>query len=565
VLTNAYVYTVNKNQAVAEAVAIESGRIIYVGDSEGALQYVDKTTNVIDLEGRMLMPGINDGHLHFLALGTTLLCSLNYEALTMAMVVERISACIEQSSETTEDSLLTVSNWAWQKVQPAGAIYSKDDLDKIPTRRPIAVRATNTHVTLVNSAALKLAGITDDTPDPVGGKIQRDEKGVASGVLVDAAQQLVLTYTTPMTTDQTSQAVKGAIKLMNTKGATSFMEAGASESSMQAVRALKQADELTIRANFSIEVKPTEAKDPHAVLTRVGALKKTFSDPELLPSPGMRIGTLKLFVDGDFMSPSLRGAFLEPYVQNLGSEEQAVWESTGNYGVMYFPGTLLTPLMQLVDEQGWQIHGHVNGDRAIRSVLDSVEKVQMTNDTGEASNNRRHTFTHLLLIDNEDIPRFSKLGVIPSMSLQWPQRDEYHLDLTAPFIGPERFARIYATRPLIESGARIAYGSDAPVDPLNYWYAMEIAVTRNGEGHGKYAGPLNANYSATLEQAIEIFTINSAYQLKQEQQSGSLEVGKFADMIVLDRNLFEIPITDVSETRVLMTMVGGAIVHRVDF
>jgi predicted amidohydrolase YtcJ len=216
VLTNAYVYTVNKNQAVAEAVAIESGRIIYVGDSEGALQYVDKTTNVIDLEGRMLMPGINDGHLHFLALGTTLLCSLNYEALTMAMVVERISACIEQSSETTEDSLLTVSNWAWQKVQPAGAIYSKDDLDKIPTRRPIAVRATNTHVTLVNSAALKLAGITDDTPDPVGGKIQRDEKGVASGVLVDAAQQLVLTYTTPMTTDQTSQAVKGAIKLMNT-------------------------------------------------------------------------------------------------------------------------------------------------------------------------------------------------------------------------------------------------------------------------------------------------------------------------------------------------------------
>ena len=196
-------------------------------------------------------------------------------------------------------------------------------------------------------------------------------------------------------------------------------------------------------------------------------------------------------------------------------------------------------------------------------MLDTVASVQEANHSGAPADNRRHTLTHLLLIDDADIPRFAKLGVIASMSLQWPQRDEYHVDLTAPYIGPQRFKRIYATRPLVETGARIAYGSDAPVDPLNYWYAMEVAVTRTGEGEGKYAGPLNSAYAISLEQAIEAFTINSAYQLRQERLTGSLEVGKFADLIVLDQNLFEIPIAQVSDTTLLMTMVGGDIVYQV--
>jgi predicted amidohydrolase YtcJ len=565
VFSNAFIYTVNKSQAIAEAIAISGGRIIYVGDNAGAKTFIGNKTNIIDLGGRMMMPGINDGHLHFLSLGNTLQCSLDYEALTMTQVRERITRCVENSPNASADSLLTVFNWAWQKVLPAGATYSRADLDQIPTQRPIALRATNTHVTVVNSRALELAGIGIATADPVGGKIQRDVQGLATGVLVDAAQHLVLSSGAAMTPRQNGRAVASAIRVMNAKGATSFMEAGSSESSLQAVQALKRNNTLTIRSNFSIQVTPNQARDPLAVMRQVEALKDTYSDAELSPTPGMQIGTLKLFIDGDFMSPSLRGAFIEPYVENLGTLEDAKWTSTGNYGELYFPPQLLTPLMKVADQHGWQIHGHVNGDRAIRSVLDSVEAVQIANGTGKPEDNRRHTFTHLLLIDDADVPRFSKLGVIPSMSLQWPQRDEYHLDLTAPFIGPKRFARIYATRPLLQSGARVAYASDAPVDPLDYWCAMEIAVTRNGEGPGKYAGALNANYSATLEQAIEIFTINSAFQLKQDHVSGSLEVGKFADLIVLDRNLFKIPINEVSETRVLMTMVGGEIVYQEDF
>jgi predicted amidohydrolase YtcJ len=565
VFSNGFIYTVNKSQASAQAIAISEGRIIYVGDKAGVKTFIGDKTKLIDLDGRMMMPGINDGHLHFLSLGNTLQCSLDYEALTMTQVVKRITNCVESSPNASADSLLTVFNWAWQKVLPAGATYSRADLDLIPTQRPIALRATNTHVTVVNSRALELAGITDDTADPVGGKIQRDAQGHPTGVLVDAAQHLVLSSGLAMTPEQTGRAVASAIKVMNEKGATSFMEAGSSERSMQAVQALKRSNALTIRSNFSIQVSPDEAKDPLAVLKRVEALKLTYADPELTPLPGLQIGTLKLFIDGDFMSPSLRGAFIEPYVENVGTVEQAKWASTENYGELYFPSQLLTPLMKIADQHGWQIHGHVNGDRAIRSVLDSVEAVQIANGTGKPEDNRRHTFTHLLLIDDADIPRFSKLGVIPSMSLQWPQRDEYHLDLTAPFIGPERFARIYATRPLLQSGARIAYASDAPVDPLNYWYAMEIAVTRNGERPGKYAGALNADYATTLEQAIEIFTLNSAFQLKQDHVSGSLEVGKFADLIVLDRNLFKIPINEVSETRILITMVGGEIVYQRDF
>lgn len=565
VFNNGFIYTVNKNQAIAQAIAISDGRITYVGDKTEVKTFIGDKTKLIDLGGRMMMPGINDGHLHFLSLGNTMQCSLNYEALTMTQVRKRITNCVESSPNANADSLLTVFNWAWQKVLPAGATYSRADLDLIPTQRPIALRATNTHVTVVNSRALELAGITADTSDPIGGKIQRNALGFPTGVLVDAAQHLVLSTSTAMTPEQTGRAVASAIKIMNEKGATSFMEAGSSESSMQAVQTLKRSNALTIRSNFSIQVSPDEAKDPLAVLRRVEALKLTYADPELTPAPGLQIGTLKLFIDGDFMSPSLRGAFIEPYVENVGTVEKAKWVTTENYGDLYFPSRLLTPLMKVADQHGWQIHGHVNGDRAIRSVLDSVEAVQIANGTGKPEDNRRHTFTHLLLIDDADISRFSKLGVIPSMSLQWPQRDEYHLDLTAPFIGPERFARIYATRPLLQSGARVAYASDAPVDPLDYWYAMEIAVTRNGEGPGKYAGALNAHYAATLEQAIEIFTLNSAFQLKQDHVSGSLEVGKFADLIVLNRNLFKIPINEVSETRVLMTMVGGEIVYQRDF
>ncbi|MFT5134544.1 MAG: putative amidohydrolase YtcJ, partial [Gammaproteobacteria bacterium] len=214
VLSNGYVYTVNKSQALAEAIAISNGRIVYVGNNEGVSDYVSVATKVIDLEGRMVMPGINDGHLHFLALGTTLQCSLDYEALTMVEVRERITICVERSGDAPVDSLLNVFNWAWQKIKPTGATYSKADLDKISTQRPIALRATNTHVTVVNSRALKLAGITVDTADPPGGKIQRDANGIATGVLVDAAQQLVFKFTTPLTSEQTRQAVVSAIKVM---------------------------------------------------------------------------------------------------------------------------------------------------------------------------------------------------------------------------------------------------------------------------------------------------------------------------------------------------------------
>ena len=563
VLVNGYVYTVDPQRRIAQAIAIDAGRIVYVGDDNGVSSYIEADTETIKLDGRMVMPGIHDGHLHFLALGTTLQCSLDYAALTMPQVRARITACLGRSQDAPLDSLLQVFNWAWQKVQPPGATYSKADLDALVTQRPIALRATNTHVTVVNSRALELAGITAHTADPLGGEIQRDAHGDPTGVLIDAAQQLVLNLAAPMNAQQHLDAVATATRAMNIAGATSFMEAGSTEATLQAVRALQRAGKLTLRGNFSVQISPMEARNPAEVLKRVEALRRGYSDPALSARPGMRIGTLKLFIDGDFMSPSLRGAFLEPYVRDVGSAQQPVWQSTDNHGELYFPQPVLTPLMQLLERHGWQFHGHANGDRAIRSVLDTVASVQEANHSGAPADNRRHTLTHLLLIDDADIPRFAKLGVIASMSLQWPQRDEYHVDLTAPYIGPQRFKRIYATRPLVETGARIAYGSDAPVDPLNYWYAMEVAVTRTGEGEGKYAGPLNSAYAISLEQAIEAFTINSAYQLRQERLTGSLEVGKFADLIVLDQNLFEIPIAQVSDTTVLMTMVGGDIVYQV--
>lgn len=562
VVTNGYVYTVDMARSVAEAVAISDGKIVYVGSDRDARQYVGDSTEIVDLEGRMVMPGIHDGHMHPLSLGGALeVCSLNYEPLTLKEVRERVMGCLRQPGDASPDRLLQVSHWAWGKIQPPRTKFSKADLDEIPTERPIRITATSSHISLVNSRALELAGIAADTPDPHGGEIKRDADGEPTGVLVDAAQGLGGLARSADAPEDSLRKARIATQAMSAQGATSFLDAGANEASLQAMKALADGGDLPIRANFAIRVSGTAAEDAPAVLEHVERLKRAYSQP-LTATAGLNVRTVKLVVDGDFMSPSLAGAFLEPYLHNVGTPESPEWVPSDNDGELYVPPPVLNPLVELLDQQGWQVHVHSNGDRGTRTMLDAVERAQAANKTGNPTDNRRHTITHLLLIDQADIPRFSELDVIASMSLQWPKRDEYHVDLVAPFIGPERFSRIYASGPLLDSGATVAYGSDAPVDPLNYWYAMEVAVTRDSEMEGKYAGPLNADYALTLEQAVEAFTIGSAYQLKQENVTGTLEPGKFADLIVLDRNIFDIPIREVSDTKVLMTIVGGKIVHQ---
>lgn len=563
VMTNGYVYTVDETHSVAEAIAIDQGRIVFVGNDGDARRYIGDGTEVVDLKDRMVLPGIHDGHLHPLGLGRTLSCSLNYEPLTMAEVRERIANCLERTTRDPDDSLLQV--YSWGPLLPSGAQYSKADLDLIPTERPIAMRKSYGHLSLVNSRALELAAITAETPDPPGGEIKRDAEGNPTGVLIDSAQRLGRLAASP-TPEQNVRFARNVTAALIAQGATSFIDAAANESSIRAMKTLSDAGDLPLRANFAIRISGrTEAHDPQAVLTRIRELRDSFSEPVISPVAGLHIGTVKLNPDGDFTYPSHSAAMLEPYLVNVGTEERPVWKPGPSRGPdpLYFPADdVLNPLVAALDKDGWQIHVHSNGDRATRRTLDAFEAAQHTNRTGVPPHTRRHTITHLFLVDPTDWPRFGQMGVIASMAFQWHKRDNYNIHRVENYVGPERFRRIYPARGLLNGGALLAYGSDAPVDALDYWFAMEVAVTRTGEEGGEYAGSLNAaEYAITLEQAIEAFTINSAYQLNQEHVTGSLEAGKFADLIVLDRNLFEVPIDEVSETKVIMTMVGGKVVY----
>jgi predicted amidohydrolase YtcJ len=427
------------------------------------------------------------------------------------------------------------------------------------------MRKSYGHLSLVNSRALELAGYSADTPDPPGGEIKRDPQGNPTGVLIDSAQRLGQLDARP-TPEQNIRFARRVTAALIAQGATSFIDAGGSESSVRAMKALSDAGELPLRANFAIRISGrTEARNPEAVLARIRNIRDSSSEPVLSPAPGLHIGTVKLNPDGDFTYPSHSAAMLEPYRVNVGTQENPTWKPGPSRGPdpLYFPADdVLNPLVAALDKDGWQIHVHSNGDRATRRTLDAFEAAQRTNRTGTPPHTRRHTITHLFLVDPADWPRFGEIGVIASMAFQWHKRDNYNIHRVENYMGPDRFARIYPARGLLNGGALLAYGSDAPVDALDYWFAMEVAVTRTGEEGGEYAGPLNAaEYAITLEQAIDAFTINSAYQLNQEHVTGSLEVGKFADLILLDRNLFEIPITEISETKVLMTMVGGKIVY----
>jgi predicted amidohydrolase YtcJ len=257
VMTNGYVYTVDRTHRVAEAIAIDDGRIVYVGNDTDARRYIGDSTKTVDLRGRMVMPGIHDGHLHPLGLGRTLTCSLNYEPLTMAEVRERIMDCLERSSEDPPDSLLRV--YSWGPLLPAGTQYSKADLDLIPTERPISMRKSYGHLSLVNSPALELAGITAATPDPPGGEIKRDAQGNPTGVLIDSAQRLGR-LAAPPTPEENVRFARGATEALIAQGGTSFLDTGAGESSIQAMKTLRDAGELPVRANFAIRIRGARSR-----------------------------------------------------------------------------------------------------------------------------------------------------------------------------------------------------------------------------------------------------------------------------------------------------------------
>jgi predicted amidohydrolase YtcJ len=560
VYRNGYIYTVDGRDSVHQALAVHAGRIVYVGTDAGVARLAGKATRVVDLHGSMLMPGLIDAHMHPQSGGSRLLnCSLDYVPLTVPQFQARIQACLDADQASSPDRWLVVVNWFQQGMLPDGVGTSAATLDGLKTARPIIVRSSFGHSAQLNSTGIAVAKIARDTKDPAGGKIVRNAAGEATGLLEDAAQDLAMNLLPPLTVAENLKASAAALDAMRKQGITTFLDAWTDPETMTAFTTLQRQGKLTARAHFGVLIDLDKGATPAAAVADLLRQKKQFDQGPTRVAPSMQVRHAKLFMDGVIAAPAFTGAMLEPYLVNRGTDDQPDWQPGPSNGppTYFTPAALDTTLAALAKAQ-IDPHIHVDGDRAVRVSLDAIARLRAT----PAGKRVRPALAHDESVAPGDFPRFAQLDVTPVLSFQWAKPAPDTVGALKDYFGPARYAIVEPQALLLDAGARIAYGSDWPVDPLNAWFALKVGVTRTAapDAGKEYAGTLTAQPGMPRAAVLRAITVNAAYTLRQEKETGSLEVGKLADFIVLDRNFLTIPAEDIANVKVLQTVVGGKVV-----
>jgi hypothetical protein len=531
VLQGGAVYTMDAVRSWAEAVAVRGDRIAYVGSSSGARAHVGPRTRVVDLDGKMVLPAFQDAHIHPISGGLGYLSCALYDLETKEAYLK---AVVEYAAKHPAKPWIRGDGWSLGAFAPSG-IPDRRLLDAVVPDRPVYLESSDGHSAWVNSKALQIAGVTKDTPDPAGGRIDRDPKtGEPVGGLQDSAMDLVARHIPPYTPQERLEGLRYALKMLNGFGVTSFQDASAQTESLEAYRTLDQAGELTARVVASLWWERDRGEEQ---------IQGFLEQRRKYTRGNLRATTVKIMQDG--VMEVQTAAVLKPYVGKPGV--------TGL--VMVEPEKLKSAVTRL-DREGFQVHFHAIGDAAIRHCLDAVEAARRANGGRDA----RHHISHLELFDPADIPRFRQLGVIANFQPLWAYADDYITELTLPFLEPERGRWLYPIGSLLKSGAVVAFGSDWSVSSANPLEEIEVAVTRMG-WKGQTAEPFIPDERIDLRDALAAFTIGSAHVNFQDDRTGSLQAGKLADLIVLDRNLFAIDPTRISEAKVLLTLLGGKPVH----
>lgn len=557
-------YTVDAQDSVQQALAIRAGRIAYVGTDAGAAGFIGPRTKVIDLRGRMLMPGLVDGHSHPLQGGAALLkCSLNYEQLSVAQLQARIQSCLDQTRAHEPDAWLEVVNWFQEGMVPAGVATGRATLDALQTKRPILVASSFGHTSLVNSRALKLGGVDAKTADPLGGKVGRDAAGNPSGILEDAAQNMVAKLIPAPTAADNVRAAKAALDALRKQGVTTFLDAAAEAPSLEAFATVQRAGNLTARAHFAVLITPPQGRDAKQAVAMVKSLAQHYDQGEIGLEPKLTVRNVKLFLDGVITAPASTGAMLTPYLSLQGAPGNPHWAASASRGPdVYFPAPILSALLIEVANAGFEPHMHADGDRAVREGLDGIAALRRQFPGRDV----RAAMAHNEIVDPADFARYKQLNVIPVLSFQWEKQAPDTMEGAQEYLGAARFKYMEPAGFLAAAGARIAFGSDWPVDPLDEWFALKVGVTRTNapQPDHKYAGRLSEDKGLSRAEVLRAITMNSSYELHQDQSTGSLEVGKLADLIVIDRNALDIPAEQIADIKVLQTVVGGRVVYQSD-
>jgi predicted amidohydrolase YtcJ len=558
------IHTVDAHGTLAQALAITAGRISYVGSDAGVESQIGPGTRIVELHGRMVMPGLIDGHMHPVAGGLDLLkCSLQYQALTVRQFQSRIQHCLDAQPGIAADAWLEVVGWFRYGITPRGTAVTRATLDALHTHRPVVVHDSFGHSSIANTRALALARITSETRDPVGGRLGRDASGAPDGVLEDAAQELIMATLPKPTPADSRAAARAALDALRRQGVTSFLDAIGDPPDIEAFAALERTGELTARAHFAPLIRPAEVPDIEAArraVARVAAIAKRYDEGEIRPQPSLSVRHVKLFMDGVINAPANTGALLAPYLENHGTAAAPRFEPAARREPdVYFGAPALAELLIGIGHNHLDPHLHTDGDGAVRAGLDAVQALRAVL-PGE---DIRPGFAHCELVDPADYPRFNELGVIPVLSFQWEKPAPDTIEGTRNTLGAAREAIIEPAGVLLAKGARIAFGSDWPVDPLDEWFALQVGVTREArQGHPpEYAGRLGTDPGLPRDFVIKAITLNAAYELHDDRSIGSLEVGKLADLVVLDRDVATVPPQTISATKVLQTVVGGRVVY----
>ncbi|KEY59899.1 amidohydrolase [Serratia sp. DD3] len=554
---NGTIYTADAVNSICSALAIGQGYVLAVGSDEQVLALASSATECIDLQGKMMMPGLIDSHMHPFWGGKQLQgCSLHYAALTVEQTLQHIQAHLDKYP-AADDEWLTVRAWQRQGMVPAGADMSRALLDGLNTRRPVALFSNDCHTLAANSRALVMLGIDENTPVPSDGKIARDADGQLTGILEDAPAMRAFDSIPSGTAEQSVQVAARVQQALHAQGVTTVMDTRIFAEQLQAFATLRSRGELTLRMLGAKEVTPDSVPGPEdaaRAVQEVVDFANQWSDKTWTPKAGIAVEHLKLFVDGVLQPPTMTAALLEPYREHHG-------EGTGDrYGDLYFTTPVLNALIVECGRAGLHPHTHTVGEGAIEQVLDALELMR----DACPGKDVRPGLAHAELVAAHQYERFAALGATAVLSFQWAGLPAVLIDEEREMLGEERFLHLEPAARFLDAGVRLAYGSDWPIDRLDEWYNLQVGMTRCAwDAEGNPTGPrLDNDRDLTLIETLRAATIDAAYMIAKEQYIGSLEVGKFADAIVLHHNLFEQSANKIYQTRIERTLVGGEVVYQ---
>ncbi len=539
VFRNGPVYTMSSDKPWARAVAVKGKRIVYVGDDAGVRSFVGPRTRIVNLAGRMLLPGFVEGHTHPMV-GAALTRGVDLQFDTRQEMLDALKA---YRAKIGKVDIVRGFGWRYSAFPATGP--RKEDLDAIWPDVPVILVGIDGHGAWVNSQALALAGVTKDTKDPIPGfsYFQRDPTGEPTGFLVEPPVMLLVNNAIqPFSLDYVAAGLAEWLPKAAAAGITTVFDAG--------IQVLPDPEGFALYAQFE-----RKGKLPFRL---IGSYYHNRPDVDPLPvikalrrefqSELVRASVLKLNMDGGDNAHT--GVFLAPYA-----------DAPETSGEPLLPPEQFADIVRRADRDGIDIHVHCIGDRATRLTLDAVEAAIKANPPRD----RRHAIAHLTLVDPQDEPRFAKLGVVAQFSAQWAVADRPWHSVTRARLGAPRADNVYRIGSILRHGGMLSFGADWPAANSYSTYkpldAIEIAVTRRELDKPKGEQLPPANEVIPLDAALKAATMGPAWQIGLEREIGSIEVGKLADLIVLEKNLFDVAPHEIHKTKVLMTVMNGKVRH----